>query len=118
MASGNDFNQKDWSKFSKALEDIEPVSGLSYSALKNIFQAAEDLLILKHKAYGPKNISQAPGGPMNGLRVRMHDKMARLNHLLENPDADMNDESLRDTLIDLMNYCAIAMMVLEGSWPK
>lgn len=111
-------NKKDWSKFNKALEDIEPASGLSYSALKNIFQTAEDLLILKHQAYGPKNISQAPGGPMNGLRVRMHDKMARLNHLLENPDADTNDESLRDTLTDLMNYCVIAMMVLEGSWPK
>lgn len=111
-------NKKDWSKFNKVLEDIEPAPGLSYSALKNIFQAAENLLLLKHQAYGPKNISQAPGGPMNGLRVRMHDKMARLNHLLENPDADMNDESLRDTLIDLMNYCAIAMMVLEGKWPK
>ena len=111
-------NKKDWSKFNKVLEDIEPTPGLSYSALKNIFQAAENLLLLKHQAYGPKNISQAPGGPMNGLRVRMHDKMARLNHLLENPDADMNDESLRDTLTDLMNYCVIAMMVLEGSWPK
>jgi len=98
--------------------EAEPKTSLSYSALKNIFTEAEDLLILKHQAYGPKNISQAPGGPMNGLRVRMHDKMARLNHILENPGTDTNDESLRDTLIDLMNYCAIAMMVLEGSWPK
>jgi hypothetical protein len=30
-----------------------------------------NLLISKHNDYGPKNISQSPGGPLNGLRVRM-----------------------------------------------
>jgi hypothetical protein len=39
-----------------------------------------DLLIKKHKDYGPKNISLSPGGPLNGLRVRMWDKLARINN--------------------------------------
>ena len=26
-----------------------------------------DLLVKKHHDYGPKNISQSPGGPINGL---------------------------------------------------
>jgi hypothetical protein len=28
-----------------------------------------ELLIKKQKDYGPKNISDSPGGPLNGLRV-------------------------------------------------
>ena len=34
----------------------------------------------KHKDYGPKNIAEAPGGALNGLRVRIHDKIARINN--------------------------------------
>jgi hypothetical protein len=79
--------------------------------------SAGNLLLSKHEKYGPKNISGAPGGPENGLRVRMWDKMARLNNLIENPDVDPGDESLNDTLIDLLNYCAIFIMVRDGKWP-
>ena len=42
-----------------------------------------DLLLSKHRDYGPKNISLAPGGAVNGLRVRMHDKLARINNLVD-----------------------------------
>lgn len=82
-----------------------------------IFDSAGNLLLKKHEAYGPTNISQAPGGPENGLRVRMHDKMARLNHIIDNPGVDTNDESLEDTLKDLLNYCAIFIMVRRNQWP-
>jgi hypothetical protein len=82
-----------------------------------IFDSAGNLLLKKHEAYGPTNISLAPGGPENGLRVRMHDKMARLNHIIDNPGVDTNDESLEDTLKDLLNYCAIFIMVRKGQWP-
>lgn len=86
--------------------------------IHKIFSDAKTLLLKKHEAYGPTNISRAPGGPANGLRVRMHDKMARLNHILENPDVDINDESLEDTLVDLLNYCAIFIMVRRNQWPN
>ena len=82
-----------------------------------VFDSAGNLLLKKHEAYGPTNISQAPGGPENGLRVRMHDKMARLNHIIDNPGVDTNDESLEDTLKDLLNYCAIFIMVRKNQWP-
>lgn len=84
----------------------------------SILDDAGNLLIKKHEAYGPTNISNAPGGPENGLRVRMHDKMARLNHILDNPNVDVNDESLEDTLKDLLNYCAIFILVRRNQWPK
>ena len=86
--------------------------------VEKIMFDATTLLLKKHEAYGPTNISNAPGGPENGLRVRMHDKMARLNHILENPGVDVNDESLEDTLKDLLNYCAIFIMVRRNQWPK
>ena len=82
-----------------------------------ILDAAGNLLIKKHHDYGPKNISLSPGGPLNGLRVRMWDKIARINNLLDS-GVQPSNESLRDSFIDLLNYSAIAMMVLDETWPQ
>jgi len=82
-----------------------------------VLDGAGNLLIKKHKDYGPTNISLSPGGPLNGLRVRMHDKTARINHLIDS-GATPENESLRDSFIDLLNYSAIALMVLDGKWPR
>ena len=77
---------------------------------------ALNILIKKQADYGPKNIALAPGGALNGLRVRMHDKMSRINHLIDS-GATPENESLRDSFLDMLNYSAIAMMVLDGDWP-
>ena len=82
-----------------------------------VFDDAGNLLLKKHKDYGPTNISRSPGGPLNGLRVRMWDKTARLNHLIDS-GATPENESLRDSFLDLLNYSAIALMVLDGKWPS
>jgi len=74
-----------------------------------------ELLIKKQKDYGPKNISDSPGGPLNGLRVRMFDKLARINNLVET-GAKPENESLRDSFLDIANYAIIAMMVLDKQW--
>ena len=73
------------------------------------------IMYRKHKDYGPKNIAEAPGGPMNGLRVRMYDKLARLNNLVDTGDTP-NYESIEDTLIDLANYAIIGLLVQRGQW--
>ena len=83
----------------------------------NILDAAGNLLIRKHHDYGPKNIAHSPGGALNGLRVRMWDKVARINNLLDSGVRPSN-ESLRDSFIDLLNYSAIAIMVLDKKWPE
>jgi hypothetical protein len=82
-----------------------------------IMDTAGNLLIRKHHDYGPKNIAHSPGGPLNGLRVRMWDKIARINNLLDSGVKPSN-ESLRDSFLDLLNYSAIAMMVLDNVWPE
>ena len=83
--------------------------------LSNTMQELAELLLSKHKDYGPKNISQAPGGALNGLRVRMHDKSARINHLIDN-NASPQHESLEDSFKDMANYAIIGLLVLRGQW--
>ena len=98
----------EWVQFTK-------VSGFE-SDVRGAFDEACALLLKKHADYGPRNIADAPGGPLNGLRVRMFDKLARLNHLVES-GADPVNESLRDSLLDLANYALIGLLVLDGKWP-
>lgn len=81
------------------------------------YQEGEDTLVKKQNDYGPTNISRSPGGPLNGLRVRIHDKVSRINHLIDH-DVDPENESLKDSFLDLANYSIIAMMVLEDKWPS
>jgi hypothetical protein len=73
------------------------------------------ILYKKHEDYGPMNIAGAPGGAMNGLRVRMYDKLARLNNLVDTGDTP-NYESVEDTLIDLANYAIIGLLVQRNQW--
>lgn len=84
-------------------------------AVEKKYDEAEKLLLKKHKDYGPKNISGSPGGAINGLRVRIHDKLARINNLYDSGVAPEN-ESLRDSFIDMANYAIIALLVLDGEW--
>lgn len=86
------------------------------AALAEKFSECYELLLRKQNDYGPTNIALAPGGPINGLRVRMHDKLARINHLVDS-GKDPANESLRDSFLDLANYAIIGLMVLDGDWP-
>jgi hypothetical protein len=83
--------------------------------LDNTVNELTSLLVSKHRDYGPKNISLAPGGAINGLRVRMHDKLARINNLVDS-GADPEHESLEDSFKDMANYAIIGLLVLRGKW--
>lgn len=80
-----------------------------------ILQELNEMMLNKHADYGPMNIAGAPGGPMNGLRVRMYDKLARLNNLVDSKNTP-NYESIEDTLLDLANYAIIGLLVQRGQW--
>jgi hypothetical protein len=79
------------------------------------YQELLDLLLSKHKDYGSKNISDAPGGALNGLRVRMHDKLARINNLYGSALLPEH-ESLEDSFKDMANYAIIGLLVMRGEW--
>lgn len=86
-------------------------------AVEQVFDQLEEVLLSKHRDYGPSNIANAPGGPLYGLQVRIHDKVARINHLLDKGVGPEN-ESLEDSFLDLANYAAIAVLVLRKQWPS
>jgi len=93
-----------------------PVASEFERDVRNRFDECLELLLRKHKDYGPSNIANAPGGALNGLRVRMHDKLARINHLIDTGCLPEN-ESLRDSFLDLANYSVIALCVVDERWP-
>jgi hypothetical protein len=103
---------------SKEWELRQPPGADSFEvSVAHTFQELLDLLLSKHKDYGPKNISDSPGGPVNGLRVRMHDKLARINNLVDN-GKEPEHESLEDSFKDMANYAIIGLLVLRGKWDK
>ena len=80
-------------------------------------------LVSKQNDYGPAAINRAPGGALNGINVRLHDKLSRAINLTPPSPEDVryvvaNHESVRDTYADLANYAVIALLVLDGAWPQ
>ena len=47
-------------------------------------------------------------------KIRIKDKLKRFSQLIDN-DALVNDESMRDTLIDLANYAVMTMMWIDDN---
>mgnify|MGYP003132363292 CR=1 FL=1 len=74
------------------------------------------LLIAKQHDYGHMNIQRFG---VEGILVRMHDKIARLENLSMR-SYDMEDgalcEATEDTIADLVGYCVIASMYSFGIW--
>ena len=50
-----------------------------------------------------------------GILVRMNDKIKRAMNINDKQLTLVDDESLRDTLIDLHNYCALAITLIDKS---
>jgi len=76
-----------------------------------------NLLITKQADYGPGNINNAFGGPINGLLVRIGDKFERLKNLFKS-GSQPKYESIEDSFKDMANYAVIALMIQRGTWPK
>jgi hypothetical protein len=101
----------------KDFEDILEVSEDWEDDAQDIYDTLFNILVSKQNDYGPDNIRLAPGGPLNGLRVRLYDKIARLSNLIDT-GATPENESLRDTMIDIANYGVIGVMILDDTFPK
>lgn len=80
-----------------------------------IGQEVAELVISKQKDYGPKNILNCPVGVYTGILVRMYDKFARLNNLLDN-NKGPNNETIEDTWKDIMGYALIGLMIQRGEF--
>jgi hypothetical protein len=67
-------------------------------------------LVRKQRDYGHENIRRFGA---EGLFVRLHDKVARLENLITK-GATPENESLQDNMMDVVGYCAIGCMWEAG----
>ena len=79
------------------------------SQYKTVQNEAIALFKKKNQDYGD---SFANYGPI-GVIVRMGDKINRLSSVTKSSVSLVKTESIRDTLIDLHNYAAMAVMLLD-----
>ena len=79
------------------------------SQMKEVHKEALNLFKKKNKDYGD---SFARYGPV-GVIVRLGDKIERLSSITTTGIRMVNNESVRDTLIDLHNYSAMALMLMD-----
>jgi len=91
--------------------------GLPAADVLSAFNEAEDLLIGRHRDYGPGNIANAYPDPLTALVVRMGDKLERIKHILKSEGEAVYGERLRDSWLDLANYALIGVMCQDGKWP-
>ena len=77
--------------------------------MKTVQAEALELFKSKNADYGD---SFATYGPV-GVLVRLGDKISRLNHITNCGVNLVNTESLRDTLVDLHNYAAMAVLLID-----
>jgi len=68
----------------------------------------------KQRDYGSENIVRFGH---RGLIVRLHDKVARLENLLDSGRLPEN-EAVEDTYLDIVGYSTIGLMLLDGSFLK
>ena len=78
--------------------------------MKAIQAEGLDLFKRKNADYGD---AFATYGPV-GVLVRIGDKIQRLQSIDKRGITLIDDESLRDTLIDLHNYAAMAIMTMDS----
>lgn len=77
--------------------------------LEKIQLEGKELFVKKNQDYGD---AFADYGVV-GVLVRIGDKLRRFQNINKKGIHVVNDESLRDTLIDLHNYSAMAIMLMD-----
>ena len=77
--------------------------------MKQIQHKALELFIKKNTDYGD---AFAEFGVI-GVLMRIEDKIKRALSITKNGVNLVNDESIRDTMLDLHNYAAMAIMLLD-----
>ncbi len=94
----------------------------SFSLDHSLFGKAKELMIRKNHDYAGeadpfKNFRMCEEvnlcTVLVGMLVRLGDKVSRLENL-KTKEAKVKEESIEDTLIDVINYCVLIRAYLEG----
>ena len=88
--------------------DIEKFISIT-NEMKNVYE-------IKNKNYVNSFSEQFKEYGLTSVCIRLDDKIRRLkslNNQTKNGSVDVDDESVRDTLLDLANYSILAMIELD-----
>ena len=88
---------------------------------EDITKKMHELYLIKNKNYGNSFSKQFEEYGLTSVCIRLEDKLNRLKSLNKQlqdsqngiTDVNMDDESIKDTLIDLANYSVLAIMELN-----
>ena len=88
--------------------------------MEDQFNYHKNLCINIHNTFKQKNTAYGNSFEESVLKyglisalTRMSDKWNRIENLILHPSTDTGDEPLKDSLLDLANYCLMTVMVLE-----
>jgi len=95
-----------WSEFGARCRE----SAVTLAGETLLWQTVIDTVIRKQRDYGKENILRF--GQL-GLEVRVHDKLARLEHLAMT-GARPENETVFDTVLDLVGYSVLGILVARG----
>lgn len=87
------------------MNNIEKYETIS-NELKSIYEE-------KNKRYGDSFRNGIKKYGYISSLTRLSDKFQRLEQLMLNRELETSDESLRDTLMDMANYCIMTVMELD-----
>jgi muconolactone delta-isomerase len=90
-------------------EETSTTNNERISQMQSIQSEGLELFKRKNQDYGDAFANYG----VIGVLVRMGDKIARLQSISTKSVSLVDSESLRDTLIDLHNYSAMAIMLLD-----
>jgi len=101
-----------WTLLSSGALDIAKQFDITYLLSKSEIL---NTVINKQKDYGHKNIARFG---ITGLVIRVHDKIARIENLMakDKYHNSVADETLLDTLMDIVGYSIIAFMWLNNTF--
>jgi hypothetical protein len=96
-----------WSHTGSIANTMAESKGLTFTP-----ESIAEVLVRKQRDYGHENIRRFG---RQGLMIRGHDKIARLENLCGS-DFEPNNESIEDTLLDIIGYSAIGIMWENGTF--
>ena len=79
---------------------------------KNICDGLNDLYKKKNQDYGDSFSKSYKEYGLTMSCIRLEDKLNRLKSLNKNGNAQVKDESIQDTLMDLANYAIMTLIEL------
>lgn len=79
--------------------------------LKKVLEEIEELLKMKNRNYGDKNIEKIG---KSGILIRLEEKLERLKYMIQNNIEDK--ETVEDTWKDIIGYAVIGIMLERGRW--